>query len=69
MMPISVHNASFSMVLEGFWSRWCGDTGGVVARLDLVQNDGNGDEVTTASRRARPKAGDDTVAFPLIFAR
>lgn len=37
-----------------------------MARLDLVQNDGNGDEVTTASRRARPKAGDDTVAFPLI---
>uniref|UniRef100_A0A0E0E0I9 Uncharacterized protein n=1 Tax=Oryza meridionalis TaxID=40149 RepID=A0A0E0E0I9_9ORYZ len=38
MMPISIHDASFSM------------------------NDGNGDEVTTALRRARPKAGDDTVA-------
>uniref|UniRef100_A0A0D9ZX83 Uncharacterized protein n=1 Tax=Oryza glumipatula TaxID=40148 RepID=A0A0D9ZX83_9ORYZ len=56
MMLISVHDASFSTVLEG----------GVVARLDLVQNDGNGDEITTTSRRARPKAGDDVVAFPLI---
>uniref|UniRef100_A0A0E0C250 Uncharacterized protein n=1 Tax=Oryza meridionalis TaxID=40149 RepID=A0A0E0C250_9ORYZ len=37
-----------------------------MALLDLVQNDGNNDEVTTASRRARPKAGDDTAAFPLI---
>ena len=37
-----------------------------MALLDLVQNDGNSDEVTTASRRARPKAGDDTTAFPLI---
>ena len=37
-----------------------------MALLDLVQNDGNSDEVTTASSRASPKAGNNTAAFPLI---
>lgn len=66
MMPISKIAARLDRVLGGKWRGGRGEADGVVARPTTVHCTRNGDDVEAATRRARSKAGDDTMAFPSI---